>query len=204
LNFALKFRGPQDFRGSSLNVSFYVLLGTDKDDGSISSTFVPVILPSVPLERDAPVRTSLAGRTYAGINFEVMRMQADEKAVRVLVAATNTQQGDLKFKIVHPPDAKVIDSNGAVSTGWNVDAVPICLVQWGDVKKFCATPEANGWTEAYSQIPLYFLLTFRGPQDFRGSSANVSFDVLLGTEKDDGTIKATPVSVALPYVPLRQ
>ena len=202
LTFLLTFSGPREFRGSSVNISFDVLLGTEKDDGSINSTFVPVILPNVPLDRDAPVRTSLASRTYAGINFDVMRMQADEKAVRVLVAATNTQQEDLRLKLVKPPDAKIIDSNGIASDRYGVEGVPICLIQWGDVKKFCATPEANGWTEAYSQIPLYFLLTFSGPQEFRGSSANVSFDALLGAEKDDGSIKPTLVHVVLPDVPL--
>jgi len=48
------------------------------------------------------------------------------------------------------------------------------------------------------------VLNFRGPQDFRGSSANITFDALLGGEKDDGTIKPTLVHVVLPDVPLSQ
>jgi caspase domain-containing protein len=200
LDFALTFQGPQDFRGSSANVSFDVLLGIEKDDGSIKPTLVPVVLPNVPLRPDAPVRPALSSRTYAGVSFDVMSIQADGKALRVLVAATNTQQTDLKFKIYAPPDPKVIDSNGVASGGYAVDGVELC--RNGGNFANCATPDPNHWSVAYSGIPLNIALTFQGPQDFRGSSGNVSFDVLLGTEKDDGSIKATLVPVTLSNVPL--
>jgi hypothetical protein len=203
LNFVLNFRGPQDFRGSSAHVSFNVLLGTEKEDGSIKTTMIPVVLPNVPLNPDAPVRQALASRAYEGIRFDVMSARAGDKAVNVLIAATNTQERDLKFKILVPPDSKVIDSNGIASNGFNVEGVQICNA-YGNITGNCAKPEPNLWSETYSGIPLNFVLNFRGPQDFRGSSVNISFDALLGAEKDDGSIKPTVIHVALPNVPLSQ
>jgi uncharacterized caspase-like protein len=202
LNFALNFRGAQDFRGSSANVSFNVLLGTERDDGTIKPTPIPVVLPNVPLNPGAPVRPALVSRSYQGINFDVRSVQIGDKGVNVLIAATNTQQRELKFKIIAPPEAKAIDSNGIASNWYNVDGVALCTS--GFNLPSCSTSEPAKWSEAYSDIPLNFVLNFRGPQDFRGSSINVSFNVLLGTEKDDGTIKAALVSVALPNVPLTQ
>jgi hypothetical protein len=200
LEFVLPFTGTQEFHGSSASVSFNVLLGTERDDGTIKPTLVPVDLPNVPLNPDVPARAALANRTYEGIRFDVMSARVGEKAVNVLIAAKNTQQRDLKFKIVTPPDPKVIDSNGISNTWYVVEGVPVC---GGGVAR-CATTDPNGWSVAYSGIPLEFVLPFTGTQEFRGSSISVSFNVLLGTEKDDGTIKATPVSVALPNVPLSQ
>ena len=201
LNFALKFRGPQDFHGSSASVSFNVLLGTEKDDGTIKSTMIPVVLPNVLLKPDAPVRPAMASRVYGGIHFDVTSVRTGDKAVSFLVAATNTQQRDLKFKILFPLEPKVIDSNGVASNWYGVDGVQICNA-YGNITANCAKPEPNLWSGAYSSIPLNFVLNFRGVQDFRGSSASVSFDVLLGTEKDDGTIKPTMIPVVLPNVPL--
>ena len=200
LNFALKFRGPQDFRGSSANVSFNVLLGTEKDDGTIKATLVPVALPNVPLGRNAPVRPVLASETYEGIHFDAMSIQTGDKAVSVLIAATNTKQQDLKFKILVPLDPMVIDSNGITSNASSVDGVPICNA--GGRVENCNTPDPNHWSVAYSGIPLEFVLKFRGPQDFHGSSANVSFNVLLGSEKEDGTLKSTLIPVVLPNLRL--
>jgi hypothetical protein len=203
LNFVLNFRGLQDFRGSSASVSFNVLLGTEKDDGTVRPTMIPVVLPNVPLNPDAPVRPRLASQAYEGIRFDVVAAQAGEKAIRVLVAATNTQQRDLRFKILVPPDPKVIDSNGVASNGYGVDGVQNCNA-YGNIAANCAKPEPNLWSETYSGIPLNLVLNFRGPQDFRGSSVNISFDALLGTEKDDGSIKTTVIHVALPNVPVTQ
>jgi hypothetical protein len=200
LEFVLPFTGPQDFRGSSANISFNVLLGTERDDGTIKPTLVPVVLPNVPLNPDAPVRPALVNPTYEGIRFDVMSARAGDKAVNVLIAATNMQGRDLKFKILIPPDPKVIDSNGISSNGYGAEGVPTC----GYNVASCIATDANRWSMAYSSIPLNFVLNFRGPQDFRGSSANITFDALLGGEKDDGTIKPTLVHVVLPDVPLSQ
>ncbi len=200
LDILLTFSGPQDFRGSSASVSFDVLLGAEKDDGSVKSMLVPVDLPNISMNPDAPTRRALVNRTYDEINFDVMSVQTDDKAIRVLVAATNTQQRGMRFKVFAPPDPKAIDSNGATSSNYRVDGVMICTSGYNLAS--CSTPDPNLWSEAYPRVPLNLLLTFRGPQDFRGASANISFDVLLGAEMDDGSVKAKVVPVVLPNAPI--
>jgi uncharacterized caspase-like protein len=161
----------------------------------------PAYNPPAAAPADMHAKNVLASRTYGGIRFDVKSVNINKsKAPIVQIAATNMQGRDLKFKILAPLEPKVIDSNGISNTWYTVEGVPVC---GGGVAR-CATTDPNSWSVAYSGIPLEFVLPFTGTQDFRGSSASVSFNVLLGTEKDDGTIKATPVSVALPDVPLSQ
>lgn len=140
-----------------------------------------------------------ASHIFGGIRFEVKSVNTnDSKAPRVLISATNTQKENLKLKIIVPLDPKVIDSNGVASTAYLLDGVVQCNTGYAG----CNPPDPNHWSMAYPGVPLDILLTFKSPQDFGGARANVSFNVLLGAEKDDGTIKTTLVPVVLPNVPI--
>lgn len=195
LDISLAFRGPADFRGSNASVSFAALVASENDDGSLRVALIPVVLPNLTV-REAVARPVLMSRAYGGINFDVVAAKAEEKVVRVLIYATNTGQHNLKFKIYANPGPKVVDSNGAVSGASDVAGVPVCA----PYLNVCSEPDPTKWTEAYRGIPLAVALTLRGPQDFRGTSGNVSFVVLLGAENEDGSLKVSVLPVVLPGV----
>jgi len=195
LDISLAFRGSADFRGSSVAVSFAALVASENDDGSLRVALIPVVLPNLAI-REAAALPVLMSRAYGGINFDVVAAKVEEKAIRVLIYATNTGPHDLKFKIYANPGPKVVDSNGAVSGASDVSGVPFC----GPYLSACSEPDPTKWTEAYKGIPLPIALTLRGPQDFRGTSGSISFTALVGVENEDGSLKVSAVPVVLPGV----
>ncbi len=201
----LQLSGPAAFAGSSVNVSFKVLLGIEPADGGSQQTIsVPVVFTNLPLKPGAAGLSALASRTYEGIRFDVMSVRADGDNLKLLINATDTQKrtAKLQFSSTSPANAapQAIDDRGVTSASYRVAGIPDC----GDWLDRCAGRDAIWWSKLYPDNPIIIILQLSGPAAFAGSSVNVSFKVLLGIEPADGGSQQTiSVPVVFTNLPLK-
>jgi hypothetical protein len=184
----LQLSGPAAFSGSSVNVSFNVLLAVETaDSGSQQTISVPVVFTNLPLKPGAAGLSAQASRTYEGIRFEVMSVRTDGNDTKLLITATDTQKRDAKLQFFSNPAPQAIDDRGDTSNGYRVTGIPDCANYLAN----CSAQDAAHWSKLYPDSPLIIILQLSGPAPFSGSNVNVSFNMLLGIEPSDGGSPST-------------
>ncbi len=197
LNIILQFAGSDSFTGSTLALSFGAFIAVGTADGEYRRpTLVPVAFANVPLKTGAVPATPLAGTTYDGVRFEVARVMALERRMLVHVIATNTLDRKVKLQPFGYSEPQAIDDRGNTSTGSvEFSGIPVCA---SASLSNCMAPERE-WSNAYPNSPLNIVLQFYTQEGFSGTSAAISFGVLVGSDEEDGRIgspKLIPVSFA--------